>query len=324
MPRRHPRLATALPTRAGAVAIAAGLTAAAGPLALPEQPRRRRYSAWAAAALLHALALALLFLTLRQRNPPDLQAPAEVAVVFDNGGEKQATVPKAPHAGPTEQAETPPPRPLPLPPQPAPQPTPPPPQQMAQAQPDVRLDMPQYMLPAPTLPPAPTLQAPPPARPAPRPHPRPRPSHNYLVMNDMSFGGAGSTSNQARPSAHPGLNLNVPQASQQSADDDLNVKGDAGADWNAALRKWVDEHSYYPSAASEQGQQGYVRIRFTTDRAGNVTGLRLLGSSGSPFLDQAWLGLFENAQLPPFPPDAKDDHVTVDATMHYELEFSGG
>ncbi len=252
------------------------------------------------------MALALLFFTLRQRNPPSAETPAAIAVVFDNGGEKQATTPTAPHTGPAQQAETPPPQPLPMPPQPAPQPTPPPPPQFAETLPDVNLDMPQDMLPMPDLPPAPTLPPlppPQPARPTLRPHQRP--SHHYLVMNDMSFGGAGSPSSQAAPSAHSSLNLNVPQADQQSATDDLDVKGDAGADWNAALRKWVDEHSYYPTAAAEQDQQGYVRIRFTTDRAGNVTGLRLLGGSGSPFLDQAWLGLFQNAQLPPFPPNAK-------------------
>ena len=49
-------------------------------------------------------------------------------------------------------------------------------------------------------------------------------------------------------------------------------------------------HKYYPQAAEEQGQQGSVEIEFTVDRKGNVTGLHLLNGSGSPFLDQAWLG----------------------------------
>ena len=138
-------------------------------------------------------------------------------------------------------------------------------------------------------------------------------------MNNMSFGN-GSATSPVTPNTRHGLNLNVPQADQQSTAANLSIKGDAGADWGAALHQWVDEHKYYPDAAAEQGQYGNVLVEFTAHRDGEVTGLHLLRGSGSPFLDQAFSSLFRDAHLPPFPSDAKDDQVTVDYTMEYILE----
>ncbi len=132
----------------------------------------------------------------------------------------------------------------------------------------------------------------------------------------MSYGNP----DQPAPPSHQALNLSLPQSDAQAvAAQDLTIKGNIGADWKAAFHKWVDEHKYYPDAAVAQGQQGNVQIQFIVDRNGHVTGLHLLGSSGSPFLDQAWLGLFEDAQLPSFPPGTASDNVTIDATMHFEL-----
>jgi protein TonB len=135
-------------------------------------------------------------------------------------------------------------------------------------------------------------------------------------MNNMSLG----RPSPPVPFDHRAMNLDLTAADQQAVDGpELTIKGDIGADWDAALDKWVEDHKYYPQAALEQNQQGSVRIRFKVDRAGNVTGVQMLGGSGSPFLDQAWSGLFQGAQLPPFPPGTKADTVTVDATMHYVL-----
>ena len=158
-----------------------------------------------------------------------------------------------------------------------------------------------------------------PTRPPP-PHPRPRtPPQRYLVMNNMSFGNPAQPA-PPMPHARQALSLNLPQSDAQAVNaPEVSIKGDVGADWQAELSRWVNDHKYYPQAAAEQGQQGDVRIEFTVDRQGNVTGLRLLSGSGSTFLDQAWLGLFQQNQLPPFPAGTKADHVTVDATMHFEL-----
>jgi protein TonB len=270
--------------------------------------------AWAAAVLLHLALIALLLLLARHR-PAQEQArvsPPGVSVVFENGGAQQTAAPPAPRPGPTSAATVPAP----------PPPPPPPPPQQAETQPEVNLNMPSApfatMQNAPE--PMPMPQPPQPPRPLPRPHtPTRTPPQRYLVMNDMSFGKPAPPTPPI-PHAHQALSLNLPQSDAQAVNaPEVTIKGHIGADWEAELSRWVNDHKYYPEAAAEQGQQGYVRIEFIVDRSGHVTGLRLLGSSGSPFLDQAWLGLFAQNQLPPFPPGTKANHITVDATMHFEL-----
>jgi protein TonB len=245
---------------------------------------------------LHALIIALFLITFRHNQQEEQQSPPGVSVVFDNGGTTQTTAPPTPiHAAPTmEQA-------------PPPAATPPP-----QEQTEVNLDMPQL----------PMAQAP---APAPSPSHQQQQRHqsrstaqsqHYVVMNNMSLG----QPSQPVPFNHRAMNLDLTASDAQAVDGpQLTIKGDVGADWQAALDQWVEDHKYYPQAALEQNQQGAVRIRFRVDRAGNVTGVQMLDGSGSPFLDQAWTGLFQGAQLPPFPPGSKDSNVTVDATMHYEL-----
>lgn len=237
----------------------------------------------------------MFLITFRHRQQEESQSPPGVSVVFDNGGSQQATAPPTPnHAAPT-QAQAPPPA------------APPPPE----SQTEVNLNMPSL----------PMAQAPAPAPAQQHQQTRRQPSHTttpqrYVVMNNMSLG------NPAPPTTfnHRAMNLDLSAADSQAVDGpQLTVKGDIGADWDASLDQWVEDHKYYPQAALEQGQQGAVRIRFTVDRAGHVTGVQMLDGSGSPFLDQAWSGLFKGAQLPPFPPGTKASTVTVDATMHYVL-----
>lgn len=262
---------------------------------LPRPPDPRRPWFWLAAILLHAAIIAMFLITFRHRQQEESQSPPGVSVVFDNGGSQQATAPPTPnHAAPT-QAQAPPPA------------APPPPE----SQTEVNLNMPSL----------PMAQAPAPAPAQQHQQTRRQPSHTttpqrYVVMNNMSLG------NPAPPTTfnHRAMNLDLSAADSQAVDGpQLTVKGDIGADWDASLDQWVEDHKYYPQAALEQGQQGAVRIRFTVDRAGHVTGVQMLDGSGSPFLDQAWSGLFKGAQLPPFPPGTKASTVTVDATMHYVL-----
>jgi protein TonB len=270
-------------------ALPAGLVPAAGERPAPTSPApRRRPWPWAATLLLHGLILAaILFVRARPELTED-QAPASVDVVLDHGGHSQTTAPPAPVHGPPLPAQS----------------APPPPPPKAQ--------------PAPSPKPAPPL---PRAHSAPPVHSAP-PAPHYAVMQGMSFGQASPLMPQPpQPNFPHAMNFNPPQSDAQAvAGPELTIKGHIGADWQAALNKWVNEHKYYPQAAAEQNQQGDVEIEFTVDRQGNITGLHLLSGSGSVFLDQAWLGLFRGVQLPPFPPGTKDDHITVDATMHYIIE----
>jgi protein TonB len=280
-------------------------------LAAPIPLRRWRIltqrMAWVAAVLLHVALIAFVLLFARHRQLAEQQSPPGVSVVFENGGTSQANAPPEPLRGPNTPAET-------LPPPPPP---PPPQQQTAQTPPEVNLNMPDE--PFATVQSAPEPQPVPQRRPEPHPVQRPRPPQKYVVMNNMSYGQ--NTPTPPMPHASQAMNLSLPQSDAQAATaSDFSIKGDVGADWDAELTKWVDEHGYYPQAAVEQNQQGTAEVEFTVDRAGHVTGVHLLQSAGSPFLDQAWFRLFAENQLPPFPAGSKSDHVTVDYTVHYILE----
>lgn len=252
--------------------------------------------AWAGSVVLHLLALALVLCVREKPLPQPEEAPASISVTLDTSGEQQTTAPPAPTPGPPQLAQAPA-LPPPPPPPPAPQP------------PEVNLNVPPNLLA--TLPP-----------PTPRPHPvaprRPAVPHYAMMLNGMSYGSPSPAA--PAPPAHQAMNMQLPQSDAQAVmGPAVTVKGDVGADWMAALTDWVNRHAYYPQAAVEQQQQGTAEVIFNVDRNGHVTGLRLVRSAGSPFLDQAWEQLFLDNQLPPFPPDAKDDHATVDYTVHYQL-----
>jgi protein TonB len=282
------------------------------PLALPRPPLRwsvrTRRAALVAAVLLHAAVIAF-FLFWRPKAPPEEPPPADIAVVFDNGGQKQASAPRAVQRGPDTPAQA-----------PRPAAAPPPPQQTVQAQPEVHLNMPDMPLadlqsaPEVQIPPAP--QAQPVPRPQPRPVQKPPPPQKYIVMNGMSYGTPASPS----PPMPNGMNMSLPQSDAQAVmGSDMSVQGDVGADYMAELHRWVEQHGYYPNAAIAQGQQGNAVVQFTVDRAGNVSGVHLLQSSGSNFIDLAWFQLFAQNQLPPFPPGTKADHITVEYTGEFQL-----
>lgn len=261
---------------------------------------RRNPWAWAAALALHLLVLALAMLVIRfPPSQPVLQTLPGIDVEFDNGGTSaQTAVPAHTQQGPPQQAHP-------------PVPSPP----AAPSTPQNRVQMPQMpRTPLPEPPPIPSSES----------HiPAVRSSHaeeqKYVFLNNMNYGNISSVAPPA-PRAPRGMNFSPPMSDMQAARaSDFSVKGNAGAGWDAALEKWVQEHAYYPQAALEQNQQGTATVEFTVDRLGHVTGVRLLSSSGSPFLDQAWFQLFAENTLPPFPPDAKSDHVVVRYTVHYQL-----
>ncbi len=250
--------------------------------------------------LLHVAAIAVLLLFLRPPRTPEAFEPTGVSVVYDTG-EAQ------PHA-PTRMAS-------PTPSQ-APPPSPPPSAKAeVEAPPDVNLNLPEAPFAA--LP-MPAPQPVPQAQPSPRPAPHPERAQKYIVMNDMSVNG---TSSPPSEFANKALNLNIGGADELPANTpEISIQGQIGTDWQAGFNKWVYAHLYYPDAAREQNQQGAVTISFTVHRDGSVTGVHLLNGSGSPFLDQAWMGIFLHNNVPPFPPNNPSDTIKITATVNYVLE----
>jgi TonB family protein len=244
-------------------------------------------------------------------------------------------VPPKPPTPPLPQINLPPPPPpappVPTPPRPVPAPAPPvapapapptpPPPSPDNSQAEMNLELP----PLPEFAPIPLPLPPPPLPPAPsrppqriagsRSHARSSSLGGGLVMNGLSFSGGGSPSGGRTT----GLNLDLAQAQQPGSQSDLSVRGDVGANWMAELEQWVDQHKYYPEMAGELNQQGTVVIRFTVDRAGHVSRLTMVSPTGYALLDQAWLGLFRGADLPPRPHDGTSDTATITASMRFEI-----
>jgi periplasmic protein TonB len=224
---------------------------------------------------------------------------------------KTPPLPKPVPTPPLPQIKLPPPPPLP------PAPVPPPAPPVETEQPEVNLALP----PEPPLPELPTPPPPqPPAPPLPRLARRAPSRRNTLgggvMMNGLSFNGGGSLSGGR---STRGLNLSLDQSEAPANGADLAITGAIGADWRAAFAQWVEDHKYYPPGAGMLGQEGRVVVHFTVDRAGHVSALSFVGTSGYALLDQAWLGLFRGADLPPFPAGTKADSVGVTASMHYEI-----
>ena len=105
-----------------------------------------------------------------------------------------------------------------------------------------------------------------------------------------------------------------------SADPTVHVSGaQVGADWRAAFRRWLDQNMRYPRRAAELGESGTVQVRVVAGADGRVRSVRLTGPSASPSLNVGTTFPFAGAQLPPFPPPADPDGVTIDLTVNYYL-----
>ncbi len=275
----------------------------------PSPPRKNRHLAWLAALLLHAAVFALALITFQPSMSLGPPSQTQVSVVLENPGASQNTAPASPRQAPSRVAVVP----------PAPATGPPPPPQPQQ--PEMQLDIPQDLFsdtPLPPPPPQPQTEQAQNTRPQ---HHYVRTHHEYQVMNNMSLG---NSSNGApappMPNAQHGLNLQLSQSDLNALDrPEITVQGEIGSDWMNGFNKWVNEHIYYPQAAIENNQEGTSVISFIVHRDGRVTDLHLLSSAGSPFLDQAWLGIFIQNNVPPFPPGNKSDTIKITAALEYQL-----
>ncbi len=263
--------------------------------------------------------------------PPPLSpaAPHPLAAVAAPRAVPAPQAPPPPKVPPPEQlarAAPPPPMLRPVSPPPAALAPPGPPAQPSAQQYSVRLpqsEIQAFLQPQSVPAPRPFVPAPLPVPPTPPrnvPAPPAPPATRYLVMNNLSYGGA-PQGGAAAPSPQSGqLNLALNQSVMRNAfAREFSIQGNIGPDWKAELSQWVNERKYYPQQALQMDQQGAVAIRLVVARDGSVRDVTLLQSSGSPFLDQAWLGLFQGARVPPFPPGTPADQITLEATMHFIL-----
>lgn len=266
--------------------------------------------------------------------------PAEIPPAPD-----APVVPPTPAPVPQVQPDTPPmavtaePPPVPTPvPTPLPEPAPTPP-----SRPDVRLETPPA--PAPPLPLVPDLEVPqPPARPVPTPAPRPAPrppvapprprapaappplTGTFANPMDLNFSPAPTRLAAPRIGAARGsvasrsldLSPGAPKGPNR-AEAFFDVRaGKLGEDWQQSLRTYWLRHRYYPRQAAEDGEDGTVDLELTVDGSGKVRSAVVKSRSGSTWLDMAAVGTWQNAQLPPLPPELTTPYV-FSITINYIL-----
>lgn len=64
----------------------------------------------------------------------------------------------------------------------------------------------------------------------------------------------------------------------------------------------IERHKRFPAGA--KGRSGVVRVAFSVDRSGRLTGVQILDLSGSAELDEAALDLIRRSEPFPAPPSA--------------------
>ena len=119
-----------------------------------------------------------------------------------------------------------------------------------------------------------------------------------------------------------------PAGASGHATDGQNAAGGAssannGAAWMGKLKQWWDQHSFYPSEASQTNEGGSVRARIVISPDGQVTSIEVVQGSGSSVLDAAAVAVFRNAHLPPFPPGTPAQPADVVVTLHYHPAAGG-
>ncbi len=155
-----------------------------------------------------------------------------------------------------------------------------------------------------------------PVRPAP---PRqasapPRPAVRFPAPMKFSFGPTfnGNSTSLAEGPHRKGTFSVTPRA-------DFSSSEQLGTDWRNELAAWLEMHKYYPQDAAMRGEQGLSTVRVVMNADGTVASVGLRSGSGYRALDDATVGLFRDARLPPLPFGSPDPTVTFDLTIHYML-----
>ncbi len=94
---------------------------------------------------------------------------------------------------------------------------------------------------------------------------------------------------------------------------------DQGADFTAWFNHFKNEvyRNWIVPQAAMMGFLGHVDITFTLDRAGKITDLRIVKSSGTPSLDRAAQNALLGSQLLALPADYAPPSVTMAVTFYY-------
>lgn len=121
---------------------------------------------------------------------------------------------------------------------------------------------------------------------------------------------------EAAPEETPSDTANVDQSSappevqawpSESSAARQTVSGTPGAaaeTWRGLLLGHLEQHRRYPRQAERMRQQGVAYVRFSVDRQGAVSAIRIGRSSGHPLLDEATIATVQRGNPVPPPPAA--------------------
>ena len=182
-------------------------------------------------------------------------------------------------------------------------------QAQAKAQPQALMTPPRTIEPPVS---APRVDVPLPADVTPLPAPPPRPLPPAPVALP-----------EPAPSAAVSATPAAVAAPQQSAGSDDPKARRQELDYFRTLSAHLNRKKVYPAEARQARQQGIVTVRFTVDRAGNVSAVSIKQSSGHMILDDATLSLLLRvAPLPPMPASMHRDRITLSLPIDYSLRTS--
>jgi len=92
---------------------------------------------------------------------------------------------------------------------------------------------------------------------------------------------------------------------------------DSAAGYTHEVLTRVADHAVYPRTAKSNDEQGVVTVAVSVDKAGNLTGVNVLNSSGVPAIDLAAIQAAKDAA--PFPAPASAASTVVKGNIRFSL-----
>jgi periplasmic protein TonB len=97
-------------------------------------------------------------------------------------------------------------------------------------------------------------------------------------------------------------------------------QGALASKWESAVAAYIARFKQYPVLAQRRGEEGVAVVHFVVDRAGNVSSVTLVRSSGHPDLDTEATAWVARAQpVPPPPPEITQSRIELKIPLRFEL-----
>jgi protein TonB len=111
---------------------------------------------------------------------------------------------------------------------------------------------------------------------------------------------------QAAPQTTAPPPVDAPVANKAAAPEQGSKEVDTRSilSWQKSVAMHLNKHKRYPAAARARGIEGEALVRFLLDRSGQVSGVEVTRTSGSPLLDAETAELLKRAAPLPRPPTA--------------------